>query len=159
MIKVEFYAETAAEIRKQMLELLNLEANQTVSISISPEATVTEVKEAVKAAETKAKAQPAKAKVTPIATPAAAIQPEAPEAPPWVDPNAVEALEDPRGQQAEIEPPPTASQVREVLGEVSEKCGRDALTKLLAKFNVKQFSKLEPTQYAEAMAAARGLLK
>jgi len=156
MIKVEFYADTAAEIRKQMLELLNLEANQTVSISISPEATVTEVKEAVKAAETKAKAQPAKAKVTPITTPAEGVQPEPP---PWVDPNAVEALEDPRGQQAELIPPPTASQVREVLGEVSEKCGRDALTKLLAKFNVKQFSKLEPTQYAEAMAEARGLLK
>jgi len=162
MIKIEVYADTAAEVRKQMLELLNLEASQTIAISISPEATVEEVKTAVKKTEADTKAAKVEGKAAkpaskPEDTPAAAVQPEAP---PWVDPNAVEPGDEPAGKQVELDTPApvTASELREALGEVSEKKGRDALSKLLEKFNVKQFSKLEPSQYNEAMAEAKKVL-
>ena len=68
---------------------------------------------------------------------------------------------EPAGTQAEMATPNpvTASEVREILGELSDKRGREALSKLLTHFNVKQFSKLEPTQYAEAATMAKEMLK
>jgi hypothetical protein len=163
MIKVEVYADTAAEVRKQMLELLNLDANQTVSITISPEATTAEAAEQIKAAgkpKAKIAALPGfeAANAAQARTPAASIQPEPP---PWVDPGAVVPEPAPAGQQVEMPTPApvTASEVREILSELSDKRGREALSKLLTHFNVKQFSKLEPTQYAAATAMAKEMLK
>lgn len=158
MIKIEVYADTAAEVRKQMLELLNLDANQTIAISISPEATVPEAAEQIKAAAKQAKASKPASTPPPASTPAASIQPEPP---PWVDPGAVVPDPEPAGTQAEMATPNpvTASEVREILGELSDKRGREALSKLLTHFNVKQFSKLEPTQYAEAATMAKEMLK
>lgn len=169
MIKIEIYADTAADVRKQMLELLNLEASQTIAIQISPEATVPEVKEQIKAAETKAKATKAKPdaavvaydpKLSNTAQPAEARAPT-PDAPPWIDTalQPPEAHVEPEQLPLEKEVPVTASALREALGEVSEKKGRDALTKLLATFGVKQFSKLMPNDYPAAWQAAQGLLK
>lgn len=164
MIKIEVYGEDPATIRRQMLELLNIEPNNTVAIKIESGAkgTPADAEKAVAAVKTEvAKAKPAAAAAKPASkpenTPAAAVQPEAP---PWVDPNAVGPGDEPAGQQVELNTPApvTASELREALGEVSEKKGRDALSKLLEKFNVKQFSKLEPSQYNEAMAEAKKVL-
>jgi hypothetical protein len=151
MIKIEIYAETAAEVRKHMLEFLNLEANQAVAITINPAATTTEAADLIKAASRPKASKPA----TP---PPAAPQPETPA---WIASDPPAPPEELVGQQTELATPDpvTASDLREVLGELSEKKGQAALKKLLAHFEATQFSKIAPTQYAEAMAMAKEMLK
>jgi hypothetical protein len=160
MIKIEIYGEDPAKIKQQMLELFNIEPNNTIAIHVQRDAGPIEVTTALlKEPGTPKAAKPPKAPQD--ATPAKVD----PVTPPWTEPGTQAAVEAPEAihVQPELAPqpeevpvppamkskkmPPSASELRELLGKVSDKCGSDALNQILAAFKVKQFSKINPEDY------------
>jgi len=67
-------------------------------------------------------------------------------------------------KQAKTETPPpervalSSTELRGLLGDLRDKCGKDALTAVLSKFGVVQFSKIEPKDYLAVEDEARALL-
>jgi hypothetical protein len=52
----------------------------------------------------------------------------------------------------------SSTELRGLLGDLRDKCGKDALTAVLSKFGVVQFSKIEPKDYLAVEDEARALL-
>jgi len=61
-------------------------------------------------------------------------------------------------QDAPIREALSSTELRGLLGDLRDKCGKDALTAVLSKFGVVQFSKIEPKDYLAVEDEARALL-